>query len=222
MLNKSYVKLIPSIIGIAFLLLSNVTLGAESMRQSNSKIKVKIQPITSTEPISPSYKKMLIDKKTLEKAQRENMRLPSSLDNPILKNESVEKARKNLDVGDYASIEEEIKETQEKGDKENYLLANKICQNIKESLSRYSILVVDDESNIVVEISVTKTGIDSLYGPRLIADTVFYKGLVNNKTVFSGEFKQNYKGWFSLTSIKTPEQIGEILANKIAKQLKNL
>ncbi len=192
------------------------------MRQSNSKIKVKIQPITSTEPISPSYKKMLIDKKTLEKAQRENMRLPSSLDNPILKNESVEKARKNLDVGDYASIEEEIKETQEKGDKENYLLANKICQNIKESLSRYSILVVDDESNIVVEISVTKTGIDSLYGPRLIADTVFYKGLVNNKTVFSGEFKQNYKGWFSLTSIKTPEQIGEILANKIAKQLKNL
>lgn len=218
--NSRHITVMICILGIVFL--DNNISGAEPMRKTDSKIKIEIQPLTFNEPISPSYKKILIDQKALEKAQRENGRLPFSLDNPILKEESIEKGREDLDVVDYSSIEEKIKEAQEKNNKDNYLLASEICQNIKENLSRYSILVVDGEANIVVEVSVSKTGIDSLYGPRLIADTVIYKGLMNNKTVFSGEFKQNYKGWFSLTSIKTPGQIGKILANKIVKELKNL
>ncbi len=97
-----------------------------------------------------------------------------------------------------------------------------ICQNIKKKLSTKSILSVESEPDIIIEIAIKKTTFDSLYGPRPIADIVTYKGkyAANDKVIFSGEFMQNYN--FPFGSIKTPEQIGTILAKKIAKEIKKL
>ena len=104
---------------------------------------------------------------------------------------------------------------------QNFSLAEEICRYVERNLSNSSINISGDSPDIVIEISVEKTGVDSLYGPKLIADTVRYKGINNTGEIFSGEFRQKYKNQFSIFgSIKTPETIGKILAKRIVKELK--
>ena len=120
-------------------------------------------------------------------------------------------------------MEKIIKEAGDRSRSHNFLLVSEICQNIAMNLSSAPISLVEKDPEIIIEVSVTKTGVDSLYGPKLIADTVTYKGISNDKVVFKGEFKQNHKGWSSLTtSIKKPKEIGYILSKKISKEIKNL
>ena len=100
-------------------------------------------------------------------------------------------------------------------------LNDSICKNIVKNLEKNHFFVITNNTpNIIVEVSIEKTTVNSLYGARLIADTVSCKGSRNAKVVFNTEFNQNYKNWFS--SIKPPEQIGAILAKKIAKEIKKL
>jgi len=121
-----------------------------------------------------------------------------------------------------AEMREIINAAENKNKSDNSLLAKEICQNIAKNLSPESISVVERDSEVTIEVSVTKTGVDSLYGPKLIADTVAYRGVSNNKVIFQGEFKQNNKGWSSSrTSIKKPDVIGLILSRKINQEIRN-
>lgn len=143
--------------------------------------------------------------------------------NPIAFSESLPADYKEMFFNKTdAEMKEIIKEAGYRNKSHNFLLVSEICQNISKNLPANLISFVDDRLSIIVEVSVVKTGIDSLYGSSLIADTVLYKGIFNNEIVFQGEFKQIRKGWFSLTSIKTPEEIGRILSKKIAKEIKKL
>jgi hypothetical protein len=102
------------------------------------------------------------------------------------------------------------------------LLNDVICKNIKNNLVAKYTLITNDNPDIIIEVMVEKTTVNSLYGPELIADVVTYKGksLVNDKVIFSGEFKQDYN--FPFGSIKPPEQIGKVLAKRIVNEIKKL
>src|SRR3990167_437932 len=66
-------------------------------------------------------------------------------------------------------MKEIIRVAEDKNRSDNLLLVSEICQNIAKNLSANSISLVDDHPSIIVEVSVTKAGIDSLHGPKLIA-----------------------------------------------------
>lgn len=100
------------------------------------------------------------------------------------------------------------------------LLNDNICQNIENNLASKYILVVKDEPDVLIEVTIEKATV-SHFGSPFIVETVVYNGFINEKMVFSGEFKQNYK-FPSFGLIKTPEQIGKILAKKILKEIKKL
>lgn len=176
-------------------------------KEPAKKIKVKLQPVPFSESVSKyRYRKDFLDQRMFEGAD--------IVVEDIKKGEEYTPEKAVNKVLDHMYGEAEIAKLQKKIDETNTALDEEICQRLAEDLDKHPISIVDNNADIVIEVAVTKTvrGIDN---SMLIADIVTYKGIKNDKTIFSGEFNQ-------ITTIGkiTPDKISKCLTNKIVKDLK--
>ena len=187
--------------------------GCDTGPQGTARLlKVRIQPVFFKEDISSlRYKKAIMDQKLVKGIQKYREGAGADQNKPIGVT-----AMANQFVDNILYSDEEWAKIVKQADEANLTMAEQICQNIENNLanSKYPILFVKDGADITIEVTITKIlrGADF---SMLIADKVVYKGIKNNETKFSGE----YNGDKSI-GIETPEQVGKILAKKIAKDLK--
>lgn len=175
-------------------------------------LHVRVQPVFFKEDISSlRYKKAIMDQKLVKGVQKYREGAGTEQNKPIGIT-----AAANQFVDNILYSDEEWAKIVKQADEANLTMAEQICQNIEKNLAncKYPVLFVKDDADITIEVTITKIlrGADF---SMLIADKVLYKGIRNNETKFSGE----YNGDKSIR-IETPEQVGKILAKKIAKDLK--
>ena len=101
-------------------------------------------------------------------------------------------------------------------------LAEEICMSIEKAIERYSILIDNNDPDIIVNVEVKKIN-QITYNKDPIVEEVRAMGYRNEKELFSVSFVQeiNYIDFRFWKSAKTPEQIGSILSKKIMKEIKD-
>jgi len=191
-----------------------------NMRQEGTtkKITIKIQPMPYHESFAGErYKKYFMDQRLFLGIQKlkEEMETGQYVQKapPATVAEEVNQVMDKLMMSD-----EEFAKLQKMIDETNLILAEQICQKIETDLTKYKypISFVKENPDILIEVSITKTTRGTDFS-MIIADIVTYKGMVNDKVKFSGQF-DGYK----TIRIETPEKISAILAKEIAKDLKKV
>jgi len=175
-------------------------------------LKVRIQPVFFKEDISSlRYKKAIMDQKLVKGVQKIKEGAGTDQNKPMGVTAMASKFVDNILYSD-----EEWAKIVKQADEANLTMAEQICQIIEANLAGhgYPIFFVKDDADITIEVTITKIlrGADFSI---LITDKVLYKGIKNNETKFSGEFNADES-----IGIETPEQVGKLLAKKIAKDLK--
>lgn len=116
------------------------------------------------------------------------------------------------------------KETIEKLVSEHNSLLETICQVLEKTLINYSIFFADDNPDIILAVGIEKIA-HLAYSDKPIIEKVSLSGKDNSgQLLFNIKFTQ-HKDYIDLKfwqGIKTTEQIGAILANKILKEIKRL
>lgn len=175
-------------------------------------LKVRIQPVFFKEDISGlRYKKAIMDQKLVKGVQKYREGAGTDQDKPMGVT-----AMANKFVDSVLYSDEEWAKIVKQADEANLTMAEQICQIIEANLAghKYPIFFVKDDADITIKVTIIKIlrGADF---SMLITDRVVYEGIKNNETKFSGEFNAN-----KTIGIETPEQVGEFLAKRIAKDLK--
>lgn len=95
-----------------------------------------------------------------------------------------------------------------------------VCQAVKRELQKHHILLVEQKADIVVMISVQKA-IQHTYANEPIIEEVIAIGYSSDKEIFNIVYTQE-KGYIDFRFwkvVKTPKQIGIVLAKDIAKEI---